>query len=89
MHPTTHVNAKASGSIKNQEFCVKDKDVITGGALEHCSITVLHCNALFFKGICTLTGCPSIGTVKLAPPLDAICLTQSKRFKNIVMLINK
>jgi hypothetical protein len=60
MHPTTHVNAKASGSIKNQEFCVKDRDVITGGALEHCSITVLHCNTLFFKGICTLTGWPSI-----------------------------
>jgi hypothetical protein len=69
MHPTTHVNAKASGSIKNQEFCVKDKDVITGRALEHCSITVLHCNALFFKGICTLTGCPNIrdGETSSAP----------------------
>jgi hypothetical protein len=30
------------------------------GALEHCSITVLHCSTLFFKGIRTLTVCPDI-----------------------------
>jgi hypothetical protein len=47
MHPTTHVNAKASGSIKNQEFCVKDKDVITGGVASlFCTVT--HCSSKEF-----------------------------------------
>jgi hypothetical protein len=46
------IESSAQTPAKLEQHC--------GGALEHYSITVLHCNTLFFKGIRTLTRCPGI-----------------------------